>query len=51
MAERPNEFIRSADVDNGDSFAMVESALEFARLDPGERRAQPFDQSEQEARH
>jgi hypothetical protein len=44
MAERSNELIASPNIDNGDRFAVVKPALEFARLDPGERPAQPFDQ-------
>src|SRR5262249_8585715 len=51
VAERSGEFIRSPNVDNRHRFAMVEPALELARLDPGERAAQPFDQSQQGARH
>jgi hypothetical protein len=45
MAERPNEFVRSPDIDNVHRFAAVKPALEFGRLDPRERRAQPSDQS------
>jgi hypothetical protein len=45
VAERPDELIGSPDIDNGHAFAAVEPALELVRLDPGERPAQPFDQS------
>ena len=51
MAERPDELIVSADVDNGHGFAAVELALEFIGLDPRGRPAQPFDQLQQRAPH
>jgi hypothetical protein len=44
MTERSNKFVGSANVDNSHAFAAVKPALEFVRLDPGERPVQPFDE-------